>query len=143
MAIPELRAGNAEKRELMFQVIRKYYIVLNARVQKLFGSFRLCQKRSEAVMSRHNYSTFSSSEHLHSIPHHHHHHEARHHHFLRPICCIGEASVYASASGLLRLPSSQQSDAAIATNDLSSNNKDGRELLSTWCDPATPVLWHP
>jgi len=53
------------------------------------------------------------------------------------------ASVYASASGLLRLPSSQQSDAAIATNDLSSDNKDVRELLSPWCDPATPVEWHP
>jgi hypothetical protein len=52
------------------------------------------------------------------------------------------ASVYASASGL-RLPNSQESNAAIATNDLSSDNKDGRELLSTWCDPATPVLWHP
>jgi hypothetical protein len=49
---------------------------------------------------------------------------------------------YASASGL-RLTSSQESDAAIATNDLSSDNNDGRELLSAWCDPATPVLWHP
>ena len=52
------------------------------------------------------------------------------------------ASVYASASGL-RLTSSHESDAAIATNDLSSDNNDGRELLSAWCDPATPVLWHP
>ena len=34
-------------------------------------------------------------------------------------------------------------DAAIAINDLSSDNNDGRELLSAWCDPATPVLWHP
>jgi len=58
------------------------------------------------------------------------------------------ASVYASASGS-RLTSSHESDAAIAaiatiaTNDLSSDNNDGRELLSPWCDPATPVLWHP
>jgi hypothetical protein len=52
------------------------------------------------------------------------------------------ASVYTSASGL-RLTSSQESDAAIATNDLSSDNNDGRQLLSPWCDPATPVLWHP
>jgi hypothetical protein len=52
------------------------------------------------------------------------------------------ASVYASASGL-RVTSSHESDAAIATNDLSSDNNDGRELLSAWCDPATPVLWHP
>ena len=36
-----------------------------------------------------------------------------------------------------------ESFAVVATNDLSSNNKDGRELLSTWCDPATPVQWHP
>ena len=35
------------------------------------------------------------------------------------------ASVYASASGL-RLTSSHESDAAIATNDLSSDNNDGR-----------------
>jgi hypothetical protein len=50
---------------------------------------------------------------------------------------------YASAAGL-RLTSSQESDAAIATNDLlSSDNNDGRELLSAWCDPATPALWHP
>jgi hypothetical protein len=27
--------------------------------------------------------------------------------------------------------------------DLSSDNNDGRELLSSWCDPATHVLWHP
>ena len=50
---------------------------------------------------------------------------------------------YASAAGL-RLTSSQESDAAIATNDLLlSDNNDGRELLSAWCDPATPALWHP
>jgi len=54
------------------------------------------------------------------------------------------ASVYASASGLRRLmSSSKESNAAIAINDLSSDNNDGRELLSAWCDPATPVLWHP
>jgi hypothetical protein len=50
---------------------------------------------------------------------------------------------YASAAGL-RLTSSQESVAAIATNDLlSSDNSDSRELLSAWCDPATPALWHP
>ena len=53
------------------------------------------------------------------------------------------ASVYALASGLRLMSSSQESDAAIAINDLSSDNNDGRELLSSWCDPATPVLWHP
>jgi hypothetical protein len=53
------------------------------------------------------------------------------------------ASVYALASGLRLKSSSQESVAAIAINDLSSDNNDGRELLSSWCDPATPVKWHP
>ncbi len=51
------------------------------------------------------------------------------------------ASMIASinASGL-------RAEAAIATitssiNDESEN--DARELLSSWCDPATPVEWHP
>ena len=51
------------------------------------------------------------------------------------------ASVNASVSGL-RLTNREESDVAIA-NDLSYDNKDARELLSSWCDPATPVKWHP
>jgi len=41
------------------------------------------------------------------------------------------------------LRSSRESKAAaIGISDQSSDDKYKRELLSPWCDPATPVLWH-
>jgi hypothetical protein len=52
------------------------------------------------------------------------------------------ASVFASASGLRLTSGQESSDAPIANINLTSDNNDGRELLSTWCDAATPVLWH-
>lgn len=53
------------------------------------------------------------------------------------------ASLIASvnASGLR----AKASEAAIATTASikEESENDARELLSSWCDPATPVLWHP
>jgi hypothetical protein len=40
------------------------------------------------------------------------------------------------------LRSSRKSEAAIVISEQSSGDIYERELLSPWCDPATPILWH-
>jgi hypothetical protein len=49
-------------------------------------------------------------------------------------------SAFVNASGL-RLRLITMSDQASDTD--SKDGREGRELLSPWCDPATPVEWHP
>ena len=44
-------------------------------------------------------------------------------------------SAFVNASGLRLITMSDQAS--------DTDSKDGRELLSPWCDPATPVEWHP
>jgi len=46
------------------------------------------------------------------------------------------AALHARAAG-------EPSEAMITTRNQSIDNNNERELLSPWCDPATPVEWHP
>jgi len=59
------------------------------------------------------------------------------------VITILAASMIASvnASGL-RAKASEAATATTASINNESEN-DARELLSSWCDPATPVQWHP
>jgi len=71
-------------------------------------------------------------------------------------CCMAAFGGQTSNACVMGLPSPPTMKPSVApttvaptrklptTNiDLSSDNNDGRELLSSWCDPATHVLWHP
>jgi hypothetical protein len=51
--------------------------------------------------------------------------------------------VVASMSAALHARAAGESEAMITTRNQSIDNNNERELLSPWCDPATPVEWHP
>jgi hypothetical protein len=42
-----------------------------------------------------------------------------------------------------RLRAAEEPEAMITMSNQSYNNNNERELLSPWCDPSTPVKWHP